>query len=156
MNPRIYVANLEAYNNGHLIGEWIDAAQTKHQILAEIEDMLDGKGEEWAIHDYDDMPDLGEWPDLETVSTVACLMEKHGDAVTAFIKFAGVESLDRFQDAYYGEFGTDEEAVIQIYEDEVNKLPEFAQIYFDWESLTRDVMIDTLYTNNGYYFFRNF
>lgn len=81
--PRIYVADLAAYNAGRLHGVWIDAAQDLDDVWAEVNAMLraspypnvevtcpdcDGAGascetckgrgkvpsaEEWAIHDYD-------------------------------------------------------------------------------------------------------
>lgn len=47
-NPEIYVADLAAYNNGDLIGRWIDATLDPEDMLAEIQDMLE-QGEEWAI-----------------------------------------------------------------------------------------------------------
>ncbi len=52
--PRIYVACLAAYNNGHLHGRWIDAAQDAEDIQSEISEMLSASpipnAEEWAIH----------------------------------------------------------------------------------------------------------
>ena len=55
--PRIYVACLAAYNNGHLHGRWIDANQDPDAIQVEISAMLAASpiadAEEWAIHDYE-------------------------------------------------------------------------------------------------------
>jgi antirestriction protein len=53
--PRIYVACLSAYNNGHLHGWWIDADQEPDALWLDIEEMLADSpmddAEEWAIHD---------------------------------------------------------------------------------------------------------
>lgn len=57
--PRIYVANLEAYNNGRLIGEWLDLADydDADELMDAIQDLLTGWGvEEYAIHDVEYVP----------------------------------------------------------------------------------------------------
>lgn len=55
--PQIYVACLAAYNNGHLHGAWIDAAQEPWAIYDAVRVMLAASpiagAEEWAIHDYE-------------------------------------------------------------------------------------------------------
>ncbi len=55
--PRIYIACLAAYNNGHLHGAWIDADQDADQIRDAIAAMLARSpvedAEEYAIHDYE-------------------------------------------------------------------------------------------------------
>ncbi len=52
---RIYVADLAAYNNGKLLGVWIDATQDPDDIQEQIYEMLvnssEGFSEEYAIHD---------------------------------------------------------------------------------------------------------
>ena len=52
--PRIYVACLAAYNNGHLHGRWITATFGEAHIHAETQAMLAASpmsdAEEWAIH----------------------------------------------------------------------------------------------------------
>ena len=64
--PAIYAANLAAYNEGRLVGEWIrlEPGITGKEIGKRIQAMIDRTGgEEYAIHDYDNLPsDLGEWP----------------------------------------------------------------------------------------------
>src|SRR5688572_9380760 len=64
---RIYVADLAAYNAGHLHGVWIDATQDVEDIQAQIDAMLKSSpvadAEEYAIHDYEgfDGYNLGEY-----------------------------------------------------------------------------------------------
>jgi len=49
---RIYVADLAEYNDGNLIGLWIDALDDN--IQEQVDSMLaEREHEEWAIHDYE-------------------------------------------------------------------------------------------------------
>jgi antirestriction protein len=57
--PRIYVADLEAYNNGRLVGEWLDLADYNNadELMDAIQDVLKKSGgEEYAIHDVEYVP----------------------------------------------------------------------------------------------------
>lgn len=57
--PRIYVADLEAYNNGRLEGEWLDLADYNDadELMDAIQDVLKKSGgEEYAIHDVEYIP----------------------------------------------------------------------------------------------------
>jgi antirestriction protein len=57
--PRIYVADLEAYNNGRLVGEWLDLADydDADELMEAIQDVLkQSGGEEYAIHDVEYIP----------------------------------------------------------------------------------------------------
>jgi antirestriction protein len=57
--PRIYVADLEAYNNGRLVGEWLDLADYNDadELMEAIQDVLKKSGgEQYAIHDAEYIP----------------------------------------------------------------------------------------------------
>lgn len=77
VEPRIYVASLSDYNNGHLHGRWINAAQSAQRIYEEIHQMLATSttpgAEEWAIHDYEgfDRHEICETEDISTVCRIA-------------------------------------------------------------------------------------
>ena len=56
----MYIADLEAYNNGELKGEWLDLADynDSEEFNDAVQDLLDGWGvEEYAIHDVENFPD---------------------------------------------------------------------------------------------------
>ena len=58
-SPRIYVADLEAYNNGRLSGVWLDLADYNDadELMEAIQDFLKTSGgEEYAIHDVEYIP----------------------------------------------------------------------------------------------------
>jgi antirestriction protein len=57
--PKIYVADLEAYNNGRLSGVWLDLADYNDadELMEAIQDFLKTSGgEEYAIHDAEYIP----------------------------------------------------------------------------------------------------
>jgi antirestriction protein len=57
--PKVYVADLEAYNNGKLIGEWLDLSDYNDadELMDAIQDFLKTSGGgEYAIHDYENLP----------------------------------------------------------------------------------------------------
>ncbi len=57
--PKIYVADLEAYNNGRLVGEWLDLSDYNDadELNDAIQELLDKWGvEEYAIHDAENLP----------------------------------------------------------------------------------------------------
>jgi antirestriction protein len=58
-SPKIYVADLEAYNNGRLSGVWLDLADYNDadELMEAIQDFLKTSGgEEYAIHDVEYIP----------------------------------------------------------------------------------------------------
>jgi len=80
---KIYVACLAAYNNGQLHGSWIAPADTVEALQKQINAVLKtspcAAAEEWAFHDYDDFPNLGENPNLETVCGYSELLDEHSN-----------------------------------------------------------------------------
>lgn len=99
---RIYVANLGKYNEGELVGGWLDLPATKSEIDSFLKNTvgveLDAavahekalKGErvyeEYAIHDWElseDMRGIGikieEWSRIDTLNTLAVLVENADD-----------------------------------------------------------------------------
>src|SRR5690242_9229769 len=90
-SPRIYVADLAAYNAGRLHGAWIDADQDPDEIRAEIQKMLEASpepgAEEYAIHDYEGFGSIrfSEFEDLDRISEMAKLIDEHGDLAAEVI-----------------------------------------------------------------------
>lgn len=80
--PKIYVADLAAYNNGYLHGVWINAAQAVDGIQEQINAMLAASpvpdAEEYAIHDYEGFEGyaLGEYEGIDTAHEIACFIEE--------------------------------------------------------------------------------
>lgn len=110
--PRIYVACLAAYNNGHLHGEWIDASQEIDQVWAQINAILAASpiegAEEFAIHDHDGFLDLhlGEYETIEHVHLIAVGIAEHGRAFAVWASLLDRaewdDGLDQFEDHFEG------------------------------------------------------
>ena len=149
--PAVYVANLTACNAGSLRGAWInpsaDADDLGEQILAAIGGNPDN---EWAIHDYNLFPNLGEHASVKDIAKVAAMFEEHDhDAVSAAIDEAGVRYLDRaasMLDNGFREFDKREDDAMEEY---AQKLADngvldakFLLPYVDWSRVARDVRMD--------------
>ena len=163
--PRIYVADLAAYNNGTLHGAWIDAAQSPDEIQAEIDAILakspEPFAEEWAIHDYEGFGDLklGEYESIADVSRLAELIEKHGEMFAAVAShFGGANYLDDAERAldenYQGEYDDLSDWAYQFAMDTVGEsaLGPYAN-YIDWERVGHDAELSgdvfTIDTGSG-------
>lgn len=93
----IYVADLAAYNAGHLHGVWIDATLELDEIQAQISAMLAASpvegAEEYAIHDFEgfDGYRLDEYESLESAHETARFIEEYpefGGALLALTRHA--------------------------------------------------------------------
>ncbi len=148
---RIYVASLAAYNAGRLVGEWIDAAADADTIREQIAAMLaggPGRGEEYAVHDYDGFGPagdaLGEYPDLADVSRLAGLIGEHGE-VAAHV-YADERDADRTEalltDGYRGAWDSLADYVAEFYEDchadSLAALPDALRHRIDWDGVAHD------------------
>ena len=147
--PQIYVACLAAYNSGRLHGEWITPKTDKDELQEQIDKVLKSSpiqgAEEWAIHDYDSFPNLGEYPDLDKLIQVQEAIDEHGQyVVNAFLENWSVEDLDHIDEAYYGEYDSFSEFAQQLADDTIEGLNGNSTLasYFDYEKWERDLSYD--------------
>lgn len=176
--PRLYVACLCAYNNGHLHGCWIDANQEPEAIWQEINNMLANSpmdnAQEWAIHDYENFSSLSldEQHDIEELSQWAELISTHSDdpdAVSAYISWAkdtGIEiTSEEFTSRYCGHWQSGEDFALKS--DEIQELYNWSQFekdhqfwstVIDWEKVGRELELSDAYcyidASPGIYVFR--
>ncbi len=154
--PRIYVASLSDYNDGRLHGRWIEAAQDTETLAEEVQAMLEaspaGLAEEYAVHDFEGFGDwhVGEFESLDSISRVALAIEAHGLAFAAWIAYTGstdIEQIDRYEEAFMGEFASPTEFAELYAEDiglqitiEPDGLAQYVR--FDAEAFGRDIEIE--------------
>ena len=148
--PRIYVSCLKSYNEGNLIGRWIDATG---DIQEEINELLEETGgEEWAIHDYECFGGLtiGEYEDVERVAELGTLIEEHGEAFAVFADHEGAEFaiVERFEESYCGEWDS-ETAYAENLFDELYEVPDYLVGYVDYEKFARDLFVNDNYSATG-------
>jgi antirestriction protein len=155
----IYFANLAAYVSGRLVGDWVYPLQYdsfKEFAEAIREATKDGTeyADEIAVHDYDNFPDMGEYPDHESIYNLAhAIDESYLDdeiLIKYFNDFYGydleelAENIQDIESAFIGEFGgfrdfadeTADETIKCI----VNKdAQQFVFNNFDYEGYARDL-----------------
>jgi len=153
---KVYVACLAAYNNGILHGCWIDANQEAEAIQDAIKDMLASSpianAEEWAIHDYEGFCGLrlSEYESIEKVAEMAEMIEEHGESWAKFAEYEGIEyaTLERFEEAYAGEWLSEEEFAEEL-ASETMEIPQHLAFYIDYEKLARDLFINDYFSTDS-------
>lgn len=162
--PQVYMACLGCYNEGRIHGQWVDADDladrwTMYNNFDDDQRAPDGDWvphamtncardyhEEWAIHDYDGVPNLGEHPDIVYLTMVMRCVEEHGDP---FLEWFNLDPHNKshhddlseaFQQAYCGEWDSPKAFAEEHAEElgyipsihEKNPNPLFAFVDFEW------------------------
>lgn len=144
-----FVTNLDAYNMGNLIGEWVEfpiTAEEETELLERI-----GNPEEVFFTGWDG-ENFGEFISIDEVNELAEDLEAvDADIVAAIMEVDGSglrEAIDRVDAVTFYEGMTLEDVAYEMV-DEMN-LPEFVRTYFDYEAFARDLGIDGYYeVSNG-------
>lgn len=164
---RIYLTNLGKYNEGQLIGEWVELPCTDDELEAVktrigISEEPDENGnyyEEWFITDYEsDIPGVtvGEYDNLDELNEFAekldDLDESQKQAIQAFLEDGNTfdEALEGVQDGNYTIYsGCDdmEDVAMEIVEEcgYLNDIPEMVARYFNYKAFGRDLNIEGKY-----------
>lgn len=156
---QIYVADLSAYNEGSLVGQWIDVdsfANDKEELFRIIKeeilktcDFCKSHGmvhEEWAIHDYEYFPDLGEYPDWDRLVEIAEVLsnftdEEHKEAFSKWIVGdADNRNPGDFEDAFRGIWDSEKEYGEDLADEMIPGLRDGGELanYFDYDRYTWD------------------
>lgn len=175
--PKIYVADLAAYNAGHLRGEWLclssyqNAEHLRHAISSLLETWDEeplsgvcGPIEEFRIDDYEGIPSalIPRHGGIDTENVMAyvrlCDLEDTG-AAKAFIEAefhreTPPEEWPRaFQEHYLGTFSSLEEWARRRLESTgfFSGVPEAMARYFDFEAYARDARLggDVVLVDSG-------
>ena len=173
--PKIYVADLNAYNNGRLIGEWVDLSEFDNgeevmEKLGEIVNTWKEKygddHEEWAIHDYENFSSslyseyMGE-DDFNKVIQVYKVSEDKGipaNVLGDIMREYEPDDLEEWIDEHYeGQFDSDTDLAYH-YVDVLGGIDQLGeetlQNYFDYESFGRDLAYD--YSEYDGHYFRSY
>ena len=153
---QVHVACLGCYNEGRTQGQWYDADDLQERWdYAEEHDRRDRVGhfnacprpfhEEWTIHGYWSVPDLGEHPDIPYLIKVMRCIEEHGEPFYEWFnldphnKSHHDDLSEAFEEAYCGEHESPKAFAEQMAED-LGLLPHdggaqnplFRFVDFDW------------------------
>lgn len=153
---RIYIADLAAYNDGELVGAWIDPLNDAEVDEAIARFSHNGQSD-WAIHDFEAPFRIDEHDDVREVADWARTLEEALETYPPEVIEAVFDVLDRDD----GLNALKEDAVI-VYEDcdtmtdvahaeiedmgLMRELPELVQSYFDFDAFGRDLAIDGTYS----------
>jgi len=163
---RIYITDLEAYNNGHLVGSWYQLPMNEDLLAESVENVLrEGKTicesehyhEEYFITDFEcDYMSIEEYDNLDKLNEIAEAMENiDEDGIKAinfliennFVKDI-FEAIENYEDS------------VRIYEDQsmediaydyiqecynLDDVPTIIANNIDYESIARDMKIEGSY-----------
>lgn len=73
---RIFLTNLAKYNEGELVGEWIELPIEEEELQEAIKDIL-GEDEEFFITDYEGIPSISEYESPYKLNDIALELQKH-------------------------------------------------------------------------------
>lgn len=159
--PRIYVADLAAYNSGHLHGVWINVADGEDDIQTQIQAMLQESpvagAEEWAIHDYENFDgiEISEHESLECLVEYVCFLNEYpdiGGILAAYFNNDLDEANRAATDKYQGCYSSLADYAQSLTED-TSDIPKHLENYIDYERMARDMEMSgdvfTLEGDNG-------
>ena len=157
---KAYITNLGKYNEGYLVGKWIDFPIDEDDFTSELESIGVKENtmyEEWFITDYDcslfDMhAAFGEYPNIDDINEVAEALVYREDEFIALLEVCSYEdALDHLEAedfTFYYDMTLEDVAYELV--DECYDLPEIAQRYFDYATFARDLSFDGYSeTSNG-------
>lgn len=168
---KIYVTNLGKYNEGFLIGKWLELPATEEEIEKTLEaigisDEPDENGiyyEEYFITDYEtDMDGLkvSEYSNIddlnELAETIDDLDEDEKEIVNAIMGegYSLEDAIDKKDDVMIYSNCSNMTEVAEEYAEQVGLLesiPENLRYYFDFEAYGRDMSFEGhfVFTDNG-------
>ena len=166
---KIYVADLAEYNDGRLVGKWLDLSDyfDASELMGAIQEMLDEQTakdksgevhEEWAVHDFEGFPRsfyseyMGE-KDFEKLYQIADVANDRGIPIDVLMEAvadfgADEDQIEEIADAYYGSvstnFGNEFKDFAYEYIDSVGGFEGVsnADFYFDYDSFGSDARMD--------------
>ena len=145
---RGYVTNLGKYNEGQLVGMWIDFPIQEEDFNEALENIgINEEYEEFFFTDWeaDFEHGLGEYVNIEEVNELAEAIEGvDGDLIAAILEAMGGDLTDalEYADNYMLYEGIELIDLAYQFVEELYDLPEFALRYFDYEAFARDLSFD--------------
>lgn len=154
---RIYVANLAKYNDGHLVGLWIDLPTDTEHLQKQITSIL-GSDEEYAIHDYEAPFNIPEYSDPFQLNQIAEL-DSYDLARFAYLATEGYDwdyGLEHYDEVvFYEGMRLTDVASDLLEEGCFGEIPESIKYFIDIDLVANALSIDGyLETDKGTYFYR--
>ncbi|GAB4199177.1 MAG: antirestriction protein ArdA [Wenzhouxiangellaceae bacterium] len=155
--PKVYIADLAAYNAGYHRGIWIDATDDLDTIRDDIQNMLEhspvfGAGD-YAIHDYEGFGGirLSEHTGMADVVALAEFLEEHPEFGAALLSYwdEDIHQATEALEDYVGTYDTLADFAQELTE-ESTMIPKHLEYYIDYDRMARDLeMSGDVYTLEG-------
>jgi len=164
---KIFITDLTAYNEGHLVGEWIQLPLPRESLVQTLSDVLyEGESvsgtenhEEVFITDYEAEIVVREYDDVYRLNEIAEAMEDFSDDDLLKLRFLAYEGyderevidngLDSYEVDIYDYRGdksfTDTFELLAsdfIEEGLFGEIPKALEYYIDYEKVARDLRMD--------------
>lgn len=156
---KIYLTNLGKYNEGELIGEWVELPASQEELQKVFERIgINEEYEEYFITDYEcDFYEVGEYENIDKLNDIAErikeLDEEESKVVKALMQELGYTLDEAIKKVNNGDYriyyDCDDMADVayQVVEecDYLNNASDIVARYFDYESFGRDLGIEGTY-----------
>jgi len=164
---KIYLTDLQAYNEGHLVGRWIklplsgfELAQALSEVLSEGEAICGTEEhEEYFITDYEADISIDEYEDIQKLNELAEAMEAFTDDDVIKLDLLEYEGYDRREvllkgidtfDVEVHDYSSDTSftdvyellAYDLVQEGCFGKVPSHLENYIDYSAIGRDLSMD--------------
>lgn len=156
---KIFLTNLGKYNEGELIGEWVELPVSQEELKKVFERIgINEEYEEYFITDYEcDLYEVAEYENLDTLNEIAErieeLDEEESKVVKALMPQLGYtldEAIDKVSSGDYMIYNDCEnmtDVAYQVVEEcgYLENVPDNVARYFDYESFGRELEIEGNY-----------
>ena len=158
-NPRVYVGTYHKYAGGSIDGEWVDLTDFSNydEFMDYIRELhSDEDDPEFMYQDFENFPRV--WYsecglDEKTFDKIIEYAEHDNqDALDAYMMCYNREDIEGFDNAYMGEWDSEEDFAEHIIDECYPDIPDFALRYFDYSAFARDLFMDGYSYYNGYVF----
>lgn len=159
----VFVTNLGKYNEGKLIGEWVDLPVSNSELEEVLERIgIDDEYEEYFITDYEAPFKIDEYDNLDELNDLAERIDalRDADAFVAALQAYDIdEAIERVEKgdyiSYAGCCNMGDVAFVYLTQFGCVDFPEWIRPYFDFDAYGRDMEIDSTFCsyNDNYYEF---
>ena len=158
----VYFANLSAYNDGRMVGDWVYPLEYKSfkdfvkAIKEATQDDLE-YADEIAVHDYDGFVNMGEYPCHASIYKLAHSLAESSLKDEIIIKYFNafysndyedlIDEIKNIEDNFIGEYDSFKDYANEIADSDIESLvnkdaQQFVFNHFDYDGYARDLKHD--------------
>ena len=162
---KIYLTNLGKYNEGELLGEWVELPVSQDELKEVFKRIgINEQYEEYFITDYEcDFYEVGEYENLDTLNEIAEKLNELEEEESTFAKALmsecgytldeAIEKVNNGDYRIYSDCNDMTDVAYEVVEEcgYLNNVPENVARYFDYEAFGRDLGIEGtfIFLDNG-------